>query len=239
MQPQQCRIWAVSVNYATIHGNAGSSTHWARPGIEPTSSWILDRFSHHWAMIGTLIEFFNWSLPPQQASWSPSGLRCTARHGPRHPFLQVGLQCDKWSYSLDPSLASLLPPTLVCQALLILTFSSSLNQSTSYSSTSRSSHTMLFLPSMLPHKNPYLMLSCSLELCCTPPVNWLLCLILTRVPLLTVLFSWRPLQIPALCFPNNIATIYLPISLNSKFLEYRDCLLFILKLGDLSIELNV
>ena len=28
----------------TAHGNAGSLTHWARPGIEPTSSWILVRF---------------------------------------------------------------------------------------------------------------------------------------------------------------------------------------------------
>ena len=42
-QPQQCQIWATSVSYTTAHGNAGSSTHWRRPGIEPMSSWILVR----------------------------------------------------------------------------------------------------------------------------------------------------------------------------------------------------
>ena len=30
--------------YTTAHGNAGSLTHWVRPGIEPASSWILVRF---------------------------------------------------------------------------------------------------------------------------------------------------------------------------------------------------
>ena len=28
-------------------------THWARPGIKPTSSWILVRFLTHWATVGT------------------------------------------------------------------------------------------------------------------------------------------------------------------------------------------
>ena len=28
----------------TAHGNAGSLTHWARPGIEPATSWFLVRF---------------------------------------------------------------------------------------------------------------------------------------------------------------------------------------------------
>ena len=35
-QPQQCQIWAASGTYT---GSAESLTHWARPGIEPTSSW--------------------------------------------------------------------------------------------------------------------------------------------------------------------------------------------------------
>ena len=43
-QPQQHQIQALSVNYATAHGSAGSLTHWARTGIEHTSSWILVRF---------------------------------------------------------------------------------------------------------------------------------------------------------------------------------------------------
>ena len=43
-QPQQRRIWAASVTYTMAHGNTGSLTHWARPGVEPTSLWILVRF---------------------------------------------------------------------------------------------------------------------------------------------------------------------------------------------------
>ena len=31
-------------SYTAAHGNAGSLTHWVRPGIEPSSSWILFRF---------------------------------------------------------------------------------------------------------------------------------------------------------------------------------------------------
>ena len=41
---QQCRIWAVSETYTTAHGNGRSLTHWARPGIELQSSWILVGF---------------------------------------------------------------------------------------------------------------------------------------------------------------------------------------------------
>ena len=41
MQPQQCQIGAVSVTYTTAHTNAGSLTHYARPGIEPESSWVI------------------------------------------------------------------------------------------------------------------------------------------------------------------------------------------------------
>ena len=43
-QPQQHGIQADSATYTTAHGNARSLIHWARPGIEPTSSWILVRF---------------------------------------------------------------------------------------------------------------------------------------------------------------------------------------------------
>ena len=39
-QPQQLQIWATSATYTTAHSNAGSLTHWARPGMEPMSSWI-------------------------------------------------------------------------------------------------------------------------------------------------------------------------------------------------------
>jgi len=36
---------AVSLHHS--HSNARSPTHWARPGIEPLSSWILVRFLTH------------------------------------------------------------------------------------------------------------------------------------------------------------------------------------------------
>jgi len=39
-QPQQHHIQATSSTYTTAHGNARSLTHWARPGMEPESSWI-------------------------------------------------------------------------------------------------------------------------------------------------------------------------------------------------------
>ena len=43
-QSQHRGIKASSVTYTTAHGNARSLTHWARPGIEPKSSWILVGF---------------------------------------------------------------------------------------------------------------------------------------------------------------------------------------------------
>ena len=44
LQPQQCQIPALSVIYTTAHSNGRSLTDWARPGMEPASSWILIRF---------------------------------------------------------------------------------------------------------------------------------------------------------------------------------------------------
>ena len=43
----------MSVTYTTAHSNASSFTHWAGPGVEPVSSWILVGFINHWAMTGT------------------------------------------------------------------------------------------------------------------------------------------------------------------------------------------
>ena len=40
-QPQQYRIQVTSATYITSHNNARSLIHWARPGIKPSSSWIL------------------------------------------------------------------------------------------------------------------------------------------------------------------------------------------------------
>ena len=44
LQPQQRQIQTTSVTWTTAHSNTGSLNHWARPGIEPVSSWIIDRF---------------------------------------------------------------------------------------------------------------------------------------------------------------------------------------------------
>ena len=58
-QPQQCQIWATSATYTTAH-NTRSLTHWARPGIERESSWILVRFSSampQWQLLRTY--YFN------------------------------------------------------------------------------------------------------------------------------------------------------------------------------------
>ena len=57
-QPQPHRIWAVSAICTTAHRNAGSLTHWGRPGIEPTSSWILVRFISplpRWELLNSVI----------------------------------------------------------------------------------------------------------------------------------------------------------------------------------------
>ena len=57
-QPQQRRIWAASVTYATACSNERSLTNWARPGIEPSFSWILVRFLNYWATTGTPEKYF-------------------------------------------------------------------------------------------------------------------------------------------------------------------------------------
>ena len=44
-QPQQHQVWAASATYLHCSSwQAGSLTHWVRPGMEPASSWILVRF---------------------------------------------------------------------------------------------------------------------------------------------------------------------------------------------------
>ena len=42
-----------AMTYTTAHGKGGSLTHWARPVIEPMSSWILVRLIFCWATTGT------------------------------------------------------------------------------------------------------------------------------------------------------------------------------------------
>ena len=57
-QPQQCQIPDSSATYAAACSNTRSSTHWVRPGIEPTSSWTLCWVLTCWTTDGTLaLEF--------------------------------------------------------------------------------------------------------------------------------------------------------------------------------------
>ena len=46
--------------YTTAHGNTGSLTHWARPGIEPETSWFLVGFASAapWWELQMLLSFF-------------------------------------------------------------------------------------------------------------------------------------------------------------------------------------
>ena len=55
---QQRGIWNTSAIYSAACGKDGPLTPWARPGIEPTASWILVGFLIHWATMGTLFFFF-------------------------------------------------------------------------------------------------------------------------------------------------------------------------------------
>ena len=66
-QPQQRQIWAASVTYTTAHSNAGSLTHWMRPGIEPASSWTLHRF------LPTKPQQNSLETLSELASWAPHG----------------------------------------------------------------------------------------------------------------------------------------------------------------------
>ena len=68
LQPQQHKIQATSMTYTTAHDNAGSLSHWAKPGIEPASSWILAGFITCWATAGIppcgfdLMAFSEWGI---------------------------------------------------------------------------------------------------------------------------------------------------------------------------------
>ena len=55
------QIWAASATYTIGHSNAGSLTYWARPGIEPTTSWFLIGFvsiAPRWKIL-IIVFYFN------------------------------------------------------------------------------------------------------------------------------------------------------------------------------------
>ena len=60
-QPKPCQIRSASATYTKALSNARSLTHWARPGIEPETSWFLVGFIFCCTMTGTpLCPFLNW-----------------------------------------------------------------------------------------------------------------------------------------------------------------------------------
>ena len=46
----------------TAHSNAGSLTHWARPGMEPATSWFLAGCVNPWATTGTPFPYLKISI---------------------------------------------------------------------------------------------------------------------------------------------------------------------------------
>ena len=54
-QPRQHQIWAVSVTHTVASSNTGSLTHWARPGIEPSSSYRQHQVLNPWATTDLLL----------------------------------------------------------------------------------------------------------------------------------------------------------------------------------------
>ena len=77
-QPQQCGIRATSTTCTTAHGNTGSLTHWASPGIEPASSWMLVGFvsAEPWQELPLYIFFKRWSTEDLGGQWHHSVWWC-------------------------------------------------------------------------------------------------------------------------------------------------------------------
>ena len=70
-QPQEYQIWATSMS-----SNAGSVTHWVRPGVELMASWILVQFLSCWATMRTP----DWgSLLAQRVKYQPMSLHTAAQ----------------------------------------------------------------------------------------------------------------------------------------------------------------
>ena len=71
------RIGVVAAGLPHSHNNARSLAHWARPGIEPVSSWILVRFISTEPHGNSYRNFLKWCTGRSNAehsSGSPSGL---------------------------------------------------------------------------------------------------------------------------------------------------------------------
>ena len=114
------RIGAAAAGQHHSHSNAGSLNHWARPGIEPTSSWVLVRFLNHWATAGTLRMFLSQMLPVLLAHTGPKLITAARAMGCTnwletvwvHPVWRVG-ELNRVAYPATIDLGTQLH-SLVC-----------------------------------------------------------------------------------------------------------------------------
>ena len=94
--------------------NPGSLTHWAMPGIEPASSWILVGFLTHWAT--TAIPTLAFSIPPKSKANTPN--LCT----PKPAFEQTNfLPCYLSPLPTD-HLCVLFPVLMMLYLRIMITF---------------------------------------------------------------------------------------------------------------------
>ena len=84
-QPQQWGIQATSATYTTAHGNDGSLTYRARPGIKPATSWSLVGFvsaAPQWELLAICVL----DKPSRKSGSTPK----YGRHGSRSTSLNPG-----------------------------------------------------------------------------------------------------------------------------------------------------
>ena len=75
----------------TAHGNVGSLTHWARPGIEPTSSWMLVSFvstEPRWERLYPFLKLHPGCLYKEDKFQKESGCRKVEKHIRRPNIVQ-------------------------------------------------------------------------------------------------------------------------------------------------------
>ena len=90
-EPQQRRIWATSATHTTAHGNAGSLTHWTRPGNEPTMSWFLVRCVNLCSTMGTPVGWlFSPLLDPHNLAQSYVLSKCCSMDKMNNPTFISG-----------------------------------------------------------------------------------------------------------------------------------------------------
>ena len=92
--------------YTTAHGNSRSLTQWVRPGIEPTSSWMLAGFVNHWAMKGTpsltfflVLQVYGSSQARGRIGTTAASLHHSLQHL-QHLSPIFGLYCSSWQHQI-------------------------------------------------------------------------------------------------------------------------------------------